>query len=220
VDLNEVLGNPLFVPLLVAIITIVANAFFLFLLRKWQYRSQYIIENVEKTYVPLLAEINEKLEYFNRFLETPYKVDWTRFEILEKVRKQGLFEFIGSHDRKLYGKLYLLYREICPKFCELDKLYFETLKAVQIEWRSYIENVITDEKAKAGANYFVSELFGRDMFILLLNNRTEEVSSLWTDELYIVGQSNNLYIPISSPEKGTWYFPKENTLLSMFLKMT
>jgi len=101
-DLSEILSNPLFVPLLVAFITIAFNAIFLYLLRKWQYRTEYIIRNVEKTYIPLVAELHDRLEQFNNFLESPDGLHYS-FEKLEEIKKSGLFEFIRSHDKKLWN---------------------------------------------------------------------------------------------------------------------
>ena len=196
-DLTEILSNPLFVPLLVAVITIAFNVVFLFLLKKWQYRTEYIIRNVENTYIPLVAEIHDKLELFDRFLETPY-LDWRmliHFEELENVKKSGLFEFIRSHDKKLYEKLDLFYRQIYPRFRELFEFHQETRKTIGSDWTDYITNVITDEKAKKHSSAFVSELFQKGLYALLLKGRTEEISKIWNETLFSITQTYRLYSP-------------------------
>lgn len=129
----EILGNPLFVPLLVAILTILTTAYFNYWLRKWQYRREYVISNVEKTYIPILAEINEKLDGFDKFLENPNGLDST-FAEMEKIRLSGLFEFVRSHDKKLHSNLELFYCKIYPRFRELSRLWFEFPRFIVSEW--------------------------------------------------------------------------------------
>jgi len=110
-DLSDILNNPLFIPLITVSLTFVLNVVFLYWLRKWQYKREYIMRNVEKTYIPLTAELHEKLERFNRFLEYPYGLQ-CRFDKLEEIRNSGLFEFIRSHDKKLFDSLVLFYTQI------------------------------------------------------------------------------------------------------------
>ena len=206
-DLSEVLSNPLFIPLLVASITIVGNACFLYWLRKWQYRAEYIVRNVENTYIPLVAEIHERLEYFNRFLESPTSLKYS-FQTLESVKKKGLFEFIKSHDKKLYEKLILFYNQIYPKLEELVKFQDETNKAIFQEWVGYIEEVVSDKKAKDYSNSFVSELFRKGLFAYLLSGRKEEISKIWLESLYQTAQANKLYSPYLKPKDGHIVFSK------------
>lgn len=86
----EILNNPLFVPLLATVITIASNVFFLYWLRRWQYRAEYIIRNVEKTYIPLLAEIHDRLVTFDRFLEKPRNLSYS-FEELDNIKNLDIF---------------------------------------------------------------------------------------------------------------------------------
>lgn len=206
-DLIDILTNPLFVPLLVALITISFNAYFLYWLRKWQYRAEYINRNVEKTYIPLVAEINDRLEYFNRFLEDPNSLKWS-FETLERIKKSGLFEFIKSHDKKLYEKLNLFYNDIYPKFGELDELQRETRDAISLDWIRYIEDIIEDKDVKKYANNFVFQLFNKGLYVLLLNGRTEEISKIWNETLYYITQTYQLYSPYVVSKGRIKVFPK------------
>jgi len=194
VDLNEVLTNPLFFPLLVAIITIISNAVFLYWLRKWQYRAEYIITNVQKTYIPVVSEINDGLEHLNRFLEAPSSLKWT-FETLEATKKSGLFEFIRSHDQKLYEKLTLFYDTIRPRFGELNVLQEKTKQAIRADWTQHIRNVVSDGKAREYAGMFVNEVLTDHMFIQFLNGRTEGFSRTWNEKLYSLSRSHNLFVP-------------------------
>lgn len=206
-DLSEVLSNPLFIPLLVAFITIVGNACFLYWLRKWQYRAEYIVRNVENTYIPLVAEMHERLKYFDIFLENPSALKYS-FETLENVKKKGLFEFIKSHDKKLYEKLILFYNQIYPKLKELVKLQDETNKVIFREWGGYIEEAVSDKKAKDCSNSFVSELFHKGLFALLLSDRKEEISKIWLESLYETAQANKLHCPSLKPKDGYTVYPK------------
>lgn len=105
------------------------------------------------------------------------------FEELENVKKSGLFEFIRSHDKKLYEKLDLFYSQIYPKLAELIELHGKTRKETLLEWIDYIANVISDEKTKNQSRNFVNKLFQRGMYGLLLNSRTEEISKIWNETL-------------------------------------
>ena len=195
-DLSEVLSNPLFVPLLVALITIVVNAYFLYWLRNWQYRTEYIIRNVEKTYIPLVAEIHERLEQFNNFLKNPDGLHY-RFEQLEGIKKSGLFEFIRSHDKKLFDSLIHFYTQIYPKFEELYKLQIKTRESIRKDWIDYIEGIIDDKNVKKYAGSLVSEFFQLPTFINLLdvNIRLEEFSKKWNESLVCVTEKYNLKNP-------------------------
>jgi len=206
-DLSEILSNPLFVPLLVAFITILVNVCFLYWLRKWQYRAEYIIRNVEKTYIPLVAEIHERLECFNRFPENPSGLKYS-FKMLESVKKKGLFEFIKSHDEKLYEKLILFYNQIYPRFRELVRLQKETDEAIFREWGGYIKKAVSDKEAKDYSNSFVSEIFRKGLFALLLSGRKEEISKIWLESLYQTAQANKLHCPSLKPKDGYTVYPK------------
>jgi len=195
VDLNEVLANPLFIPLLVAIITIISNALFLYKLRKWQYRAEYIISNVEKTYIPLTAEINSNIDLFRKFYENPSDTGYLKYNKLDNIRKSGLFEFIKSHDKKLYEKLLLFNDEIFPRLKELDRLREETRLQLMREWTNHVENVVSDKNAKNHAKTFVDSLFSYNLYFFLLNNNTKEITRLWDEKLYSLASQYNLYIP-------------------------
>jgi len=194
VDFSEILTNPLFIPLLVAIITIISNAVFVFWLRKWQYKAEYIINNVQKTYIPMVSEINDRVGRLNEFLEHPSRLKWT-FETVEATRKSGLFEFIRSHDMQLYQKLTLFQDKICPKLEELDVLQGKTKQTIRDDWAQHIRNVISDQKAKEYAAMFVNEVLTDHMFIELLNGRTEGFPRTWNEKLYSLSYSYNLFVP-------------------------
>jgi len=87
-NLGDILINPLFVPLLVAVITIISNICFLYWLRKWQYKAVYITRNIEKTYIPLVAEINDRIEQLDRFLIRPKDLHY-KFEKLEEIKNRN-----------------------------------------------------------------------------------------------------------------------------------
>lgn len=195
-DLSEILSNPLFIPLLVAFITIVGNIYFLYRLRKWQYKAEYVISNVRDTYIPLVAEFHDKLEILDHFLENPECLANWRFDKLEKIKKSGLLEFIRSHDKKLYGKLFNFYERTYPQLRDLDELQRQTRTRLHSEWVGYVENALSNEKAKKAAGSFVSELFARGLFIFLLNSKTEEISRIWFDSMQSVSKSYNLYSTI------------------------
>jgi len=193
--LNEVLTNPLFVPLLVAVLTIISNAVFLYWLRRWQYRAEYIISNVDKTYIPLTAEINHNTDLFRKFYENPSDTEYLKYTILDKIRRSGLFEFVKSHDRKLCEKLLLFNDEIYPRLKELDRLREEMRLQLMREWTNHVENVISDKNAKKHAKTFVDSLFSYSLYFFLLNNNTKEITRLWDEKLYNLASQYNLYIP-------------------------
>lgn len=177
-DLGEILSNPLFVPLLVALITIVANAFFLYWLRKWQYKAEYIISNVEKTYIPLTAEIHDRLEQFDKFLSNPSGLHYA-FETLEKIRKSGLFDFIREHDKKLFDSLDFFYNKIYPKLEELSEIQRNVRNAISRDWIRHIEDTTQNEATKISAKSFIGDLFESEIFASMLNKRTKEISKKW-----------------------------------------
>lgn len=176
--LSEILSNPLFVPLLVAVITIIFNAVFLYWLRTWQYTTEYIIRNVEKTYIPLTAEIHDRLEQFDRFLSNPNGLHYA-FETLERIRKSGLFEFIRNHDKKLFDSLEFFYNKIYPKLEELNKVQRNVRNAILRAWVRHIENTAQNETTKTYANNFINNLFESQIFVSMLNERTEEILEKW-----------------------------------------
>jgi hypothetical protein len=177
-EFGEILSNPLFVPLLVAILTIVTTAYFNYWLRKWQYRREYIIRNVEKTYVPLLAEIDDNLRVFNQYLENPDFPNWS-FEKLEGIRKSGLFEFIKNHNGKLGHKVILLYENIYPRFGKLNELQQETKKQICEIWTEHISSLLSDAKAKTHSGTFVNYLFANGLYVMLLKGEVAKGSDIW-----------------------------------------
>lgn len=171
-SLAEIINNPLLVPLLVAVITIVSNVFFLYWLRRWQYKTEYVIRNVEKTYIPLLAEIHDRLVTFDRFLEKPRNLSYS-FEKLDNIKKSGLLEFIKSHDKKLYGKLKFFDSEIRPKLKQLTELLATTRAAIKEEWSNHIKDAVSH------SDTFVNRLLDRGLVVLLLHDKKEEISKIW-----------------------------------------
>ncbi|XES76292.1 MAG: hypothetical protein ACBZ72_08900 [Candidatus Bathyarchaeia archaeon] len=168
----DVFANPLFIPLLAASLTVVGNAVFLFMVRKWEYRSQYIISNVKETYIPLLSEIHTKKETFENFLERPDMLR-TDFVELERIRKSGLFEFMMAHDKRLYEKIALFSNQICPRFRELSKLNAETRRHIYEDWKTYITQFSIDaHDAGVIANWILDHGVYRD----LLNERKLNLS--------------------------------------------
>jgi hypothetical protein len=198
--LSEILGNPLFVPLLVAVLTIVTTAYFNYWLKKWQYRREYIISNVEKTYIPLLEELDDLLGVFNQFLEDPYNPNW-KLEKMENIKKSGLFEFIKSHDRKLGDKLTFFYESIHLRFVELSKLQQTTYKNVKEMWASHISSLLSDAKAKQHSDAFVSNLFSDGLYVMLLKNELDKASGIWFDRAYQITEQFNLYANYVQVEK-------------------
>lgn len=199
-ELVEVLSNPLFVPLLVAVITIVANAFFNYWLRKWQYRREYIISNVEKTYIPLVAEIQDKLEIFNKYFEDPYNPNFN-FDKMENIKKSGLFEFIKNHDRKLGDKLTFFYESIYPRFKKLDEIQQRTWKQVREMWGSHISNLLSDKKAKDHSDTFVQYLFSDGIYSMLLKGEIGKAEGIWYGRTHQIAEQFNLYVNYKQVEK-------------------
>jgi len=197
----EILGNPLFVPLLVAILTILTTAYFNYWLRKWQYRREYVISNVEKTYIPLLAEIQDNLKSFNRFLETPYDLTFD-FEKMESIKKSGLFEFIRNHDKKLGDGLILFYENIYPRFQKLVELEQETRHQILEIWTSHISRLISDETARRCSKTFVNYLYNDGLYLMLLNGKLSEGCAIWDSRVHKMTEEFNLYANNRQAEKG------------------
>lgn len=193
-DLSDILNNPLFIPLITVSLTFVLNVIFLYWLRKWQYKREYIMRNVEKTYIPLTAELYEKLEHFNRFVEDPDGLQ-RHFDKLEEIRNSGLFEFIRNHDKKLFDSLVLFYTQIYPKFEDLHKLQIKTRESIRKTWIQHLESVIKDTKAKEYVGRFVGELFDKATFIFLLNGELEEISKKFNETLVHIIRTYKLYNP-------------------------
>lgn len=177
-NLGDILINPLFVPLLVAVITIISNICFLYWLRKWQYKAVYITRNIEKTYIPLVAEINDRIEQLDRFLTRPKDFHY-KFEKLEEIKKSELFEFVRNHDKKLYNCLEFFYDKIYPKFKELNELKKNVQESIRWSWINHIEKIAQNEITKSVANNFITDLFNSHIFVSVFTERTEEILEKW-----------------------------------------
>lgn len=198
--LSEIPSNPYFIPLIVAFLTIGLTAYFNYWLRKWQYRREYIISNVEKTYIPLLAELNDLLVVFNHFLEDPYNPNW-KLEKMENIKKSGLFEFIKNHDRKLGDRLTFFYDKIRPRFGELDKIQQETKKHIQEMWTDHVSSMISDKEARKHSDVFVESLFTSGLYSMLLKGEFEKASVIWDARAHQVTEQFGLYVNYAQVEK-------------------
>jgi hypothetical protein len=222
-EFTDILGNPLFVPLIVAILTIVTTSYFNYWLRKWQYRREYTIRNVEKTYVPLLAEIDDNLRVFDQYLEDPYFPKWS-FEKLEGIRKSGLFEFIKNHNGKLGDKITLLHGNIYPRFGKLDELQQETKKQICEIWTEHISSLLPDAKAKTHSGTFVNYLFANGLYVMLLKGELAKGEGIWYGQISRITNDYDLYtdyvqekgrILVSHNAKIPTFAPSSNELKTL-----
>ena len=199
-DLIEVLTNPLFIPLLVSIITIMSNAIFLYWLRRWQYRTEYAITNIEKIYIPLVAELHDRLRTLNNFIQNPKYLNHN-FREIDRIKNTGSIEFLRSHDRSLYEKLMRFNNEIRPNFKELADQYSDTEKWIKDEWTSYIEQALSDRKAREYAGTFVAQLIEMSLIVFLLTGNIDEIRRIWNDKLHMFVRTYNLHDPYVKTSK-------------------
>lgn len=202
--LSEILSNPLFIPLLVAFLTIISTAYFNYWLSKWQYKREYIISNVEKTYIPLVAEIRDNIDSFNKFFESPFNLIFN-FEKMENIKRQGLFEFIRNHDRKLGDKLSFFYESIYPRFEKFVDLQQETRHQILEIWVGHIRSLIPDQEAKKKTKTFVDYLYNDGLYLMLLKGELSKSSAIWDSRVFKIVEEFNLYTNYVQVKKDEVY---------------
>lgn len=108
-------------------------------------RAQYIINNIEKTYVPIVKEIQRIVDnyqnFFGQFLTfghytiaTSDKEDYQ----FNHIRNEGYFEIVKSYNLKLANLIIHFYDNVVPRLRETEVMNREVDNEIIQAWDKYL----------------------------------------------------------------------------------
>lgn len=137
-------------------------------------KGQYIINNIERTYVPIVKEIqrivDNYLDFFGQNFSSRHSTIATfndaKKYLFSQIRNEGYFDIITSYNRKLSERIIHFYDDILPKLRETEEVNMEVEIAIENIWQAFIEKKYASERQGANLDYLGQQLMQKNKQIL------------------------------------------------------
>lgn len=137
-------------------------------------RAQYLVNNIEKTYVPIIREIQRIANNYRNFFGQHFTYghytiattdDPNKYEFGD-IRNQGYFEIVRSYNKKLSDGIIHFYDDIVPRLRETEEENRQIDKAIENSWQEFIFQKYAGERKGANLEYLGQKLLQKNKQIL------------------------------------------------------